>query len=240
MQVRETIVTHRVFKLALTLALSFAVSLADMGRLSAQEVRDPDTTTSRPGTPDVDVTPDRPADPVDPSPDPTPGIDIHGNDRPDMAGRSRLTLKITKDISETIEDVANECSTYKPVYRVDCIRQGLQMTLARLPKTGEYADARKILQTAVAKLDRIVVENVDPEAPALLAAPNANPKLKKRRHYSAIRKDRLAIANRKAVAVIEEARTELLRSSENSERRYAHYQEIALAVGSTKVLLRSS
>jgi hypothetical protein len=44
----------------------------------------------------------------------------------------------------------------------------------------------------------------------------------------------------KAQSAVEEAATELLRSGENSARRYVHYQEISVAVDSTKVLLRSS
>jgi hypothetical protein len=43
----------------------------------------------------------------------------------------------------------------------------------------------------------------------------------------------------KARVVIDEASTQLLRSAENSERRYAHYQQISAAVDSTKTLLRS-
>ena len=66
-----------------------------------------------------------------------------------------------------------------------------------------------------------------------------NPRFKKTRTYHAIRKADLPQAMAKANAVVTEAATELLRSAENSERRYAHYQQISAAVDSTKTLLRS-
>ena len=43
-----------------------------------------------------------------------------------------------------------------------------------------------------------------------------------------------------AQRVVQQAETKLLRSSENSEKRFQHYQQVATAVGSTKVLLRSA
>ncbi len=43
-----------------------------------------------------------------------------------------------------------------------------------------------------------------------------------------------------AVKVIAEAETQLLRATENSDRRASHYRRIAVALGSTKVLLRSA
>jgi hypothetical protein len=55
----------------------------------------------------------------------------------------------------------------------------------------------------------------------------------------AIKREAVPEAMAKAQNVIDEAATQLLRSSENSERRYAHYQQISVAVDSTKVLLRS-
>ena len=54
-----------------------------------------------------------------------------------------------------------------------------------------------------------------------------------------MKRSALPKAMAKANAVVEEAATQLLRSAENSERRYAHYQQISAAVDSTKTLLRS-
>ena len=56
---------------------------------------------------------------------------------------------------------------------------------------------------------------------------------------SQFKRSALPKALAQATAVIDEAATQLLRSAENSERRYAHYQQISAAVDSTKVLLRS-
>jgi hypothetical protein len=170
-----------------------------------------------------------------------PGGHTHGNkDGRDVEREMPLTKMTTHKIVLDLASIRKECSGYDEVYRIDCLRQGIDMVVASLPDNSEYRDAKRILRKASSRLGRIVSTYQDTAAPKLEVPANANPRFKKRRRYVAIKREAVPDAMAKAQNVIDEAATQLLRSSENSERRLAHYQEISVAVDSTKVLLRSS
>lgn len=181
-------------------------------------------------------------DPGDPDPDPDPDPDRGGNSN-DRSGRADwFTPGSRYQTTRVIEDLTSvrwECSQYDAVYRIDCLRQGIEQTIAKMPDVLENRDARRILETASRKLATIVSTYEDENAALLEVSPRVNPRFKKRRTYRAVKKADLPNAMAEANAVVTEAATELLRSAENSERRYAHYQQISAAVDSTKTLLRS-
>ncbi len=151
-----------------------------------------------------------------------------------------LTRPMTYKIVLDLASIRHECGSYDEIYRIDCLRQGIDMIVASLPDNSEYRNAKRILGTASRRLSRIVSTYQDPTAPKLEVPADANPRFPKRRRYTAIRPNAVPEPMAKAQSAVEEAATALLRSSENSARRYAHYQEISVAVDSTKVLLRSS
>jgi len=174
-----------------------------------------------------------------------PGGDKSGPDPGHNDGRTfetglPLSRATTEKIVLDLASVRKECGGYDEVYRIDCLRQGIDMVAASLPDNSEYREAKLILKKASSRLGRIVSKYQDTSAPKLEVPANANPRFKKRRRYVAITREAVPQAMAKAQNVIEEATTQLLRSGENSERRYAHYQEISVAVDSTKILLRSS
>jgi hypothetical protein len=150
-----------------------------------------------------------------------------------------LNRATTEKIILDLASIRRECGGYDEVYRIDCLRQGLDMVAASLPDNSEYREAKRILKKASSRLGRIVSQYQDKSAPKLEVPARANPRFKKRRKYVAIKREAVPQAMAKAQNVIDEATTQLLRSSENSERRYVHYQNISVAVGSTKTLLRS-
>ena len=160
-----------------------------------------------------------------------------------FAGREREEIRtsryVTNRIVEELRYIRRECGLYDETYRIDCLRQGIDMVVAAMPDHGEYREAKRILRRASRSLGKIVSTYRDRDAPRLVAPRNANPRFKKRRTYRAVKREALPRAMKEANAVITEAATQLLRSAENSERRYAHYQQISVAVDSTKVLLRS-
>lgn len=222
------------------MSMMSALPVSVMSQESAAAKDDPDRPT-RPDFPKKDVTPHRPSDPngqVDED------NNVNTGTKPGLWGELSppipVNILITREIADSLASIQNECANYDPIYRIDCLRQGIQLTLSRMPKTGEYLQARQILQKAASDLGRIVSDNADPNQPLLMAPKGANPHFKKHRQYTAIKRAKLGVAMKQAQGVIVEAETALLRSSENSERRQAHYQEISIAVGSTKVLLRSS
>ncbi len=128
------------------------------------------------------------------------------------------------------------CDRVDLPYRIDCIRYGLRSTAELLPTEGDYGEVRKVLTSAADKLDQVVARNRDPTAAPVVArgAGRRSPGL------SAIRPEAETRALREAEAILAEAETLLLRSSENSARRQVHFQQIAQAIDSTKVLLRST
>lgn len=189
-------------------------------------------------------------DPGDPDDGGTDGGTDGGNNggRPDRNGPSglnhpeRLERQERLDTERIVQDllsIRRECGRYDDVYRIDCLRQGIDMTIARMANRPENREAKQILRRASRQLASIVSTYEDRSAPELEVPRRANPRFKTRRTYRAVKRSALPKAMAKANAVVEEAATQLLRSAENSERRYAHYQQISAAVDSTKTLLRS-
>lgn len=173
---------------------------------------------------------------------PTPGRD-RTDSRTDSRDHDRLEILLssykTREIVLDFNSIRRECGQYDEIYRIDCLRQGIDMVAASLPDNSEYREAKRILKKASSRLGRLVSSYQDPAAPKLVALPDANPRFRKRRQYTAIKREAVPQAMEQANKIVEEATTQLLRSGENSERRYVHYQDISVAVDSTKTLLRS-
>nr|WP_314094096.1 hypothetical protein [uncultured Shinella sp.] len=144
---------------------------------------------------------------------------------------------LTSSIVRNINGARAECAGYDPVYRIDCLRQRLADIAQRIPAGPAYAEARQIISRASSKLGRIQSGITDAKAPRQRS--RANPRLKQTKTYAAVKREKLSKAMEQARQVIEEASTQLLRAAENSEKRASHYQQIAAALDSTKVLLRS-
>lgn len=144
----------------------------------------------------------------------------------------------TASIVRNIQAVRAECASYDPVYRIDCLRRGLKDVADRIPGVGDYRQAKRIIAQAASKLGGIHANNADASQPRVRTRGNA--RFKRQRTLTAVKRQNLRQAMQQAAAVIEEAETLLLRSAENSQKRSSHYQQIAAAVGSTKVLLRSA
>ena len=152
---------------------------------------------------------------------------------------SELNWLITNSVSKDFKAAVAECKGYDEVYRIDCLRQNMQRIANALPDYGEYVKAKRVLANAADKLGGIVDKYADPKAPRLTPPAGANPRFRLNRSYRAVRRDKVRQAMAEATKVVQEAATQLLRSAENSTARLAHYQSISVAVGSTKVLLRS-
>lgn len=144
---------------------------------------------------------------------------------------------LTSSIVRNINGARAECATYDPVYRIDCLRQRLADIAQRIPAGPAYSEARQIISRASSKLGRIQSGITDAKVPRQRS--RANPRLKQTKTYAAVKREKLSKAMEQARQVIDEASTQLLRAAENSEKRASHYQQIAAALDSTKVLLRS-
>ncbi len=146
---------------------------------------------------------------------------------------------VANGIVSNIRAVKAECARLAPEFRVDCLAQGLRMTADRMPRTGRFGLMRRDILDAASKLDAIVARDGDRRAPRHIAARGDNPRFALKRSYVPIRRDRIASAIKQADAVVAELETKLLRASSGPVARANHYQRVAAAFGSVKVLFRS-
>ena len=153
-------------------------------------------------------------------------------------GTETPTDYLTNAITKNINGAKAECSRYDPIYRIDCLRMRLLDIARRIPQGPAYREARQIIARASDRLGSIQGRYLDSRVPRQRSRGNA--RLKEARTYAAVKRANLNKAMAEAARVIDEAQTQLLRASENSEKRANHYRQIAAAVGSTKVLLRSA
>lgn len=147
----------------------------------------------------------------------------------------------TAQIVNQLRQAQAICEFMSDEYRISCFATTYRELAKEIPSNGDYAEAKKALNDAAKKLEALARNNVDRAKPALRAkirtgggATVSTPPI------SAVRKDRAPSLNRQASEIVAEAETVLLRSASSDARRAIHYQRIAAAVGSNKVLLRSS
>lgn len=151
-----------------------------------------------------------------------------------------LNEEVTQAIEKQLLAAHNLCRRLPAEeYTIDCLGDALAQIARQMPATGEYAEARAIIDQTARKLRDLARKNASNDLPrGYLRSPGAEKK-KLSSALTPVRTDTLQQTNKAATAILEEAETRLLRSAENSAARKVHYQRIAVAVGSNKVLLRS-
>ena len=155
---------------------------------------------------------------------------------PVAASTQQTTLFVRRlEESEQICDVMDE------EYRIACFAVTYRELAEEIPANGDYEEARDVLLDTARKLDNIVRSNIDRQKPALTARIRNNTgQSQPTPPMRAVQAPRAAELNRQASDVLAEAETVLLRSASSDATRAIHYQRIAAAVGSNKVLLRSA
>ncbi|MFT6167921.1 MAG: hypothetical protein ACJAR9_000024 [Celeribacter sp.] len=146
------------------------------------------------------------------------------------------TAKITKAIEAAYAFCAR---SVQKEYMIDCLGSNLADLAAEIPKTGDYAEAAQILADAATKLRTIARDNRSATLPKARLKGIVDDVEVTTKRLIPVETSSLSTSAALAADVLEETQTLLLRSAENSERRKIPYEEIALAVGSQKVLLRS-
>lgn len=183
--------------------------------------------------------------PAQPAPAQTCGKDCgQSYNQADGGGKSGggFSDERTKEIIDQIAKATRTCGTDQIArrYRVDCLRYELWRISQALPKSGDYAPVQAALAKAARDLDRIAERYADPAAPGVRASIGGKPLAPQTPPLNAVRREDEDRAIREAERVIEEAQTILLRSSAQSQARSVAFQDIATALDSTKVLLRSA
>ncbi|WP_264212060.1 hypothetical protein [Leisingera thetidis] len=155
------------------------------------------------------------------------------------AGPASVSASVTSSVVSQLSISAAACQAVGAAYRTDCLAKELQALAKKLPARGEYAAAREALAKASADLNSLSSQNRDNSQPRLRITVQADSETT-RRPVAAVKQETAAETNAKALAILEETTTVLLRSSAGNSDVALHYQRIAQALNSSKVLLRSS
>lgn len=156
-----------------------------------------------------------------------------------LVGPASVTNSVTAAVVAQISISSAACEAVGAAYRTDCLANELRALVKKLPAEGEYAAAREALATASDELRRLSRQNRDNSQPRLRITVQADSETK-RRPVAAVKQETVAETNAKALAILEDTTTVLLRSAEGNSDVALHYQRIAQALNSSKVLLRSS
>ena len=125
-------------------------------------------------------------------------------------------------------------------YAVDCLSERLGTLAKQMEGQEEFDEVRLVLADASKKLNAIARNNRSSSlAPARFTTTGETP-VETTRRLIPVDETRLEIAFTEAISVLEEAQTLLLRSTEGTNDRTIQYQRISAAIGSNKVLLRST
>jgi hypothetical protein len=142
-------------------------------------------------------------------------------------------LSVAVVIAGQLQKVADECRRIGAAeYRIDCLGEGYGRVAGDIPQDETFKDARAAVAKAATDLGALAAANRAPALPEIRGGKSARP-------LRPVAPEKRKAVEAKAVAILAEAETVLLRSSAASPERQASYQKIAQAVNSAKVLLRS-
>lgn len=123
-------------------------------------------------------------------------------------------------------------------YRVDCMADQLAAVSGEIPEGTDYDEVRNVLQDTSAKLEKLARDNRAVGKPRINVSAATEGGVSASRPLTAVDEAKLDAVAAQAEAILEEARTVLLRSAGSGQRR-SQYARIAQAIDSSKVLLRS-
>lgn len=169
------------------------------------------------------------------------GIDVDLDALADLAkaNLSELTDLTAALISQQISEDRGFCSAVLRDYQIACIADRFGALANQLPRSGDYRQIRQGLRDASRDLDRVAKANADARAPKKRFRAGTGASATRTGRLTQVNPARRAEAEAKAAAVIDELQNVLLRSGEAARERQVLYQDIASAVGSNKLLLRS-
>lgn len=166
---------------------------------------------------------------------------------PQQAGAAKpakpgaTTDSATRAITDGLRDGARFCASLAQAeYRVDCLSERLAAVAQAIPQQGDYAEARAVLEQTAAQLAELARANRSADLPPGRAHRGGTSPLTTTRPLTPVATAALTGVNQQATAILEEAETLLLRSTSLSDDRHLAYIQIAAALGSGKLLLRSA
>lgn len=156
---------------------------------------------------------------------------------PAATPQAALTTQVTQAIAESVGDAFDACRNLASGYQIDCYGQQLRSVAAQVAPAGAYGEVNIALEQASRRLAEITRRDRDSNQTRISVQHSGRTGINT---YSAVRTATLAQSRAAAARVLDDVQTVLLRSAANSGNRRAHFQRIAAAMESGKVLLRSS
>ena len=153
------------------------------------------------------------------------------------AASAAITAAVVKEINSGTQFCRK---LVQKEYVIDCLSERLENAAKALPSVGDYAQAKAAIEEAARKLHDLARKNAPKVSPPVRMQVKGSKPVITSRRLIAVKISALERANQQAIVIVQEAETILLRATENSDRRKVHYERIATAIGSNKVLLRSS
>lgn len=163
-----------------------------------------------------------------------------GDSRDNFPAKNRRAAAAVQDpnyVANKLSEISRLCSETGG-YAVDCIAERLEVLENELRGLPGQSEVQKILKQTANDLRSVAREHRDPAMPRANVKTHDN-SLRTSRPLTAIAPDQKEAAIAKALIIIEEAETQLLRSASTSSQS-TRFQDIASALGSNKVLLRAS
>ncbi|UWQ78323.1 hypothetical protein K3725_13490 [Leisingera sp. S132] len=130
-------------------------------------------------------------------------------------------------------------STGDSSLQVDCLSERLEAAVGGIPKGSDYEEVREVLQDTSQQLKRLARQNRDPNRGRVTVTSSTDPAQTTNRPLTPVSDAALAAVNQEAARILDDAATVLLRSAEAAQERQTQYAQIAAAIDSNKVLLRS-
>ncbi|MBJ6372834.1 hypothetical protein [Sedimentitalea arenosa] len=152
-------------------------------------------------------------------------------------GSSNYTAVVTANIAAARAFCA---SIDNDSYKVDCLAERLGQVSDEIPSDSDYAEVKQILSDTSDQLAELARTNRDTAQPRGRATSTGETPVTTTRPLTPVTPSALPEVNAQAEAILDSTQTLLLRSAESSESKALQYSRIADAVGSTKVLLRST
>jgi hypothetical protein len=147
----------------------------------------------------------------------------------------------TNGIGGRISAINSVCDDVQMKFRIYCLANQYTALAQQLPDSGQYYDMKRTIKKAAADLRALADANLDEAvAPQAIRSVGRDAPQVARKPVAAVREDNLEETTAAALAILDEATTTLLRSSEGSQARRVQYQTVAAGIDSSKVLLRSA
>jgi hypothetical protein len=160
---------------------------------------------------------------------------------PDTIGGEATNTGVTKSIVKILQGANGTCDRRIELrYRIDCLRIYYLRVAESLPDSGDYLPVKQAMLDAAAKLDAIVLANLDETAPLLRPRDGHKPAAKRLPPVRAVKESFAETAAIEAARVVEETELIIIRSGGDPARRTQHYTDIATAVEDNLIILRSA